>query len=415
LLDDALYLCPKAAIIEAPEGLKAGTVFGCSDEGIRVATREGGVELRELLSLDGRSLKMSDVIERHLIADGLILPELGNEERDRLTKLDGSLCKHESFWVERLKALVPAPIPYLESSEAKKHDGSALEIPIPAEIEARLKGWDPPADRQEFLLAAFAFYLSRLSGEEIFPLGVRRKRRAEGEGVADILTARVVPLTVEADSSRSFRSHFSDLRRELERTLEGVTFLLDVAARYPELAHLSNHELAEALAMQVELVDQLGDEAPDTNFAVRLVVPAGRGKCRLRFDSEVLGEEKAQMMAEQFVTWLRGIVTNGDSTLLQLPILSDEEGRTLLETWNATTVELPGILTMHGSFEAQVAATPDAVAVLCRDEEVTYAELNARANQLARYLRKLGVGPDTLVGICVERSTDMVVGLLGIL
>ena len=86
----------------------------------------------------------------------------------------------------------------------------------------------------------------------------------------------------------------------------------------------------------------------------------------------------------------------------------------MLVEWNDTSGVSQGAC-IHELFEAQVERTPDAVAVVYRDEELTYRELNHRANQLARYLREHGVGPEALVGLCVERSLEMVVGLLGIL
>jgi non-ribosomal peptide synthetase component F len=87
----------------------------------------------------------------------------------------------------------------------------------------------------------------------------------------------------------------------------------------------------------------------------------------------------------------------------------------VLREWNATEAAYPREACVHELFEAQAARTPDAVAVVFEGERVTYAELNARANRLAHHLRALGVGPDGRVGICVERSVEMVVGLLGIL
>ena len=83
--------------------------------------------------------------------------------------------------------------------------------------------------------------------------------------------------------------------------------------------------------------------------------------------------------------------------------------------WNRTEVSYPKDRCLHELFEEQVERTPEAVAVVFEDEQLTYRQLNERANQLARHLQGLGVGPDTLVGICVERSLEMVVGLLGIL
>ena len=83
--------------------------------------------------------------------------------------------------------------------------------------------------------------------------------------------------------------------------------------------------------------------------------------------------------------------------------------------WNHTTVDYPENRCLHELFEEQAERTPEAVAVAFEDEQLTYGQLNERANQLARHLQGLGVGPDTLAGICVERSLEMVVGLLGIL
>jgi amino acid adenylation domain-containing protein len=120
-------------------------------------------------------------------------------------------------------------------------------------------------------------------------------------------------------------------------------------------------------------------------------------------------------MVQHWQTLLAGIVANPEQKLSNLPILSAIEQHKLLVEWNKTQQDYPHNLCIHQLFEAQVEQTPDAVAVIFKDEQLTYRELNAKANQLAHYLQTLGVKPETLVGICVERSLEMIVGLLGIL
>lgn len=120
-------------------------------------------------------------------------------------------------------------------------------------------------------------------------------------------------------------------------------------------------------------------------------------------------------MAEHFKTLLMGIVANPSQKLSDLPVLSVDERQQLLKLWNQTQADYPLDVCIHQLFEATVTRTPDAIAVVCDDKSLTYRELNSRANQLAHYLQGLGVKPDVLVGICVERSVSMVVGLLGIL
>ena len=99
----------------------------------------------------------------------------------------------------------------------------------------------------------------------------------------------------------------------------------------------------------------------------------------------------------------------------ELEMMGEQEQRQLLEEWNDTERELSGLKCIHEMFEEQVERTPGSVAVVYEDQRLTYEELNSRANHVAHYLRGLGVGPEVRVGICVERSVEMVVGLLGIL
>jgi amino acid adenylation domain-containing protein len=120
-------------------------------------------------------------------------------------------------------------------------------------------------------------------------------------------------------------------------------------------------------------------------------------------------------MVGHFQTLLESIIANPSQRISNLPILTAAERHNLLVKWNDTKTDYPDDQGVHQLFEAQVEATPDAVAVVFQNEQLTYRQLNERANQLAHYLQKLGVAPNSLVGICVERSLDMVIALLGIL
>src|SRR6185503_590296 len=111
---------------------------------------------------------------------------------------------------------------------------------------------------------------------------------------------------------------------------------------------------------------------------------------------------------------LTEMLDKGHCRIGELSMLPAEELRQVIEGFNATQATYAGDQLVHELFEEQVARTPDALAVVYEGESLTYAQLNGKANQLARYLREQGVGSDELVGICVERSIELVVGLLGI-
>ncbi|MCA1992517.1 MAG: condensation domain-containing protein, partial [Coleofasciculus sp. S288] len=120
-------------------------------------------------------------------------------------------------------------------------------------------------------------------------------------------------------------------------------------------------------------------------------------------------------MLGHFQILLEGIVANSEQRIADLPLLSEAERHQLLVEWNNTQEEYPKDLCIHQLFEAQVEKTPDAIALVFEDKQVTYRELNSRSNKLAHYLQKQGIGAEVLVGLCVERSVEMVVGMLGIL
>ena len=135
----------------------------------------------------------------------------------------------------------------------------------------------------------------------------------------------------------------------------------------------------------------------------------------LEYSTDLFSEETIARMEGHFRALLEGIVADPDQHLSELPLLSEDERRQLLIDWNDTGVDYPRDACLHQLFEAQVERTPDAIALVFRQEQLTYRTLNRRANQLAHYLQSLGVGPEVLVAICAERSLDMIVGLLGIL
>ena len=163
-----------------------------------------------------------------------------------------------------------------------------------------------------------------------------------------------------------------------------------------------------------------------------LVGEAGEGLgVTVEYNTDLFDAATIARMLGHFQTLLKGIVAAPEQHVSALPLLTEAEWQQLLVEWNDTAADYPQDRCVHQIFEARVERTPDAVAVVFpstrlrraqssrsrrgEQERLTYRELNQRANQLARYLQKLDVGPESLVGICVERSLEMVVGVLGVL
>ncbi|MBW4507954.1 MAG: amino acid adenylation domain-containing protein [Scytonematopsis contorta HA4267-MV1] len=136
---------------------------------------------------------------------------------------------------------------------------------------------------------------------------------------------------------------------------------------------------------------------------------------QLHYDTNLFDEDYIQCLVEQFQTLLSGILNDPETVIDKIPILSDIEREKILVNFNDTSYDYPKDKCIHHLFEEQVRKTPKAVAVVFENQQLSYYQLNQRANQVAHHLQSLGVKPEKLVGICVERSIDMVVGMLGIL
>ena len=133
------------------------------------------------------------------------------------------------------------------------------------------------------------------------------------------------------------------------------------------------------------------------------------------YNTDLFEDATIALMLGHFTTLLEAVVANPEGRVSDLPLLSEAERQQLLLEWNDTKTDDPNDLCIQQLFEAQVERTPDAVAVVFEHQQLTYADLNRRANQIAHHLQALGVGPEIPVGICLEPSADVIVGLLGIL
>ncbi len=174
----------------------------------------------------------------------------------------------------------------------------------------------------------------------------------------------------------------------------------------------SLHLQKSVLPMEPHLFGQQGG-----HLDLSLMVREAKGEIEpcWQYNTDLFEAVTIERMAKHFVRLLNSIVLNPQQPIFQLSMLTEVEQRQLLFEWNNTQVDYPSDKCIHQLFEEQVKRTPHAVAVVFEGQQLTYNELNCRANQLAHYLQSLGVKPDTLVGICVERSLEMIVGLLGIL
>jgi amino acid adenylation domain-containing protein len=280
------------------------------------------------------------------------------------------------------------------------------------------------------LLAAFQVLMHRYSRQEDIVIGsvIAGRNQIEVEKLIGFFVNTLV-LRNDLSGNPSFKELLSKVR---STTLDAYThqdlpFEKLVEELNPERS-LSYNPLFQVmfvlqntptqtdklLGLETKLVSI---ETSTTKFDLDLSIEEKSGAlvASWTYNVELFNADTIERMHEHFQTLLEGIVANPNKPIDQLPMLTEKERHQILTEWNDTSTDYPQDKCIHQLFEEQVERTPDAIAVSFQDQQLTYRELNKRANQLAHYLQNLGVKPDVLVGICVERSLEMIVGLLGIL
>ena len=335
------------------------------------------------------------------------------------------------FWRSQLSGELPLlELPTVgRRPNLETHRGEILRFAWDEDLAERLRDFShrQSASLYMTLLASWATLLLRYTGQEHIVLGGLSAGRNRAE-VESLMGFFVNPLALRIDLSGNprFRDLLARVRVVVLESLSHDTVPFAHVVRDLQLkSEPSRHPIFQLLISQ-----QPRDSAlpPGWSWVIEEV---SNGASKM--DLFVIFDERtdglfgsctynpdlfdASMMARMVRHWrilLSAIAADPDQRIADLPLLTEEERQQSVVEWNQTKGEFPQ-KSLQEVIEAQVARTPEATAVQHDDERLSYREMNARANQLAHYLRKLGVGAEVLVGICLERSVTMMVALLGIL
>jgi amino acid adenylation domain-containing protein len=347
---------------------------------------------------------------------------------------EAALEKQLAYWKKQL-AGAPAmlelptdrPRPPLQSFR-----GSFVRVVFPKSLAEAFKaiGQKEGATLFMTLLAAFDAFVCRYTGQEDIVLGtpIAGRNRPELEGLIGYFT-NTLALRSDVSGNPTYRELLARVRHMALAAYEhqDLPFEKLIVELKPE------RDLSYSPIFQVLFsVGHVGAMVPTLPGLTTSPVAIDRGITKFdltvgitdrddglavafEYSTDLYDAATIDRMLTSFRLMLEGIAANPDCRIADLPLLRPAEREQLLAAWNDTYVERPENACVHRLIAEQVRRTPDAPAVFCKGRHLTYEELSARANQLAHYLRKHGVGPETIVGICMERSLEMAVGLLGIL
>ncbi|HSD84624.1 MAG TPA: amino acid adenylation domain-containing protein, partial [Anaerolineae bacterium] len=354
-----------------------------------------------------------------------------------------------SYWRKKLAGELPLlnlptdhPRPAVQTSR-----GASRDLQLSADLARKLKALGQAHDATFYttLLAAFQVLLHRHTGQTDVLVGSPAAGRNRA-GLADLVGYFVNPVVIRGDLSGqpTFSTFLDRMRRSVLDTFACQEYAFNLLverlrpARDPSrtpifqawftLQQSPLSDMTELAAFAVSAAGtslHLGDLALESialeqhtaqfDLALSAAETSMGLSVSLQYNRDLFEAATIDRMLGHFQTLLEGIVTDPDRRLSELPLLPAAEQRQVLHEWNATEAEYDRQICLPQLFEAQAQRIPPAPAVVFEDRQLSYRELDRRANQLAHYLQRLGVGPDVLVAICMERTPEMLIGLLGIL
>ena len=349
----------------------------------------------------------------------------------------GEQARQLEYWQARLGDEHPVlelptdhPRPAMPSYQGTRHN-FAIEPALAMQLRACAQKHNVTLFM--LLLGAFNVLLHRYTGQGDIRVGVpiANRNRTEVEGLigffvnTQVLRTELTGQTRVSELLQAIKEHALGAQAHQELPFERLVEALKVErslSHTPLFQVMYNHQpvvsdiasVSTASGLELALVEWQG-RTTQFDLTLDTYEKSGTLHAALTYANDLFDAPTIARMARHWISLLQAIVADGEQRIGELPMLAADEQQMLVQAWNQTAQTYPTERGIHHLIEAQVQATPDAPALVFGATTLSYAQLDARANQLAHALREQGVGPDVLVGICVERSLEMVVGLLAIL
>ena len=366
------------------------------------------------------------------------LPELPIQYRDfaawqRNWLQNGFLRRQLDYWVSHLAGApkLRLPIDHVRPT-VRSHRGAHVSFKLGSELTQKLTELSKAEGATLFmtLLAAFKVLLFRYTGESDIVVGapIAGRNRVETESLIGLFVNSLA-LRTDLSGNPTFRQLLGRVRQvafeayahqdvPFEKLVEELNPVRDVS-QTPVFQVMFGLQNAPRSAPQLNnlAVTRVAVDTHTAKFDLTLLMTETADGLSgwLEYSADLFDASTIERLQQHFENLLTSVTLNPNGRIANLPFMTAQERQQILFDWNATKTAFPRARCIHELFEEQARSSPNAVAVVFNDSEITYGELNRKANQFARYLRQRGVGPDVIVGLATEGSIEMIVGLLAIL
>lgn len=376
--------------VEGAAKAKPGTVLSADAAGAVIATADGAVRIKEFAGTNGQPVAAATLLQ-----PGASVDELSEAEADAIRALVSETAKHEDGFLHRLQEGHPPELDGLMPRTANTTASSqSHQLSIPEGMT------------RDQVTAAVCGYFIRTGAASPLRISVSDQSRLNGAAALPGYVSPSVPLVVRFTSDTTPGELTQTISADLAKLKDGRGYMADLIARHPKPA------IAEDA---VSIVSGQNADGALIETPVSFIVSDDARTLTLRADTTRLPTESAEALAKQVQAFVGAFAADGSRAVAELPIMSAAEEAAVIHERNATACDFDRAALVHKLIEAQALKTPDATALACEDQSVTYRELDDQANRVARRLIALGVMPDQPVGLYLNRSLELVVGALAIL
>ncbi|MCB2311578.1 amino acid adenylation domain-containing protein [Clostridium tagluense] len=342
--------------------------------------------------------------------------------------------KQEEYWLQSFSDEIPVlnmPTDF-QRPALQSFEGDSISFKLDKDLTSDLKklAKETGSTMYMVLLSGVNILLSKYSGQEDIIVGspIAGRPHADLEKIIGIFV-NTLAMRNHAEGSRTYEDFLKEVKENALKAYENQDYQFDeLVDKLSITRDISRNPLFDVMfTMQnldsedVELKDLIFKGYKQENKIAKFDLTFSASEVKeevifeLQYSTKLYKRETIERMVEHFVNIIKEITRNINIKLSEIEMITEEEKYKLLYEFNDTYADYPRDKTIHELFEEQVEKTPDNVAVVFEDKELTYRELNERANKLARTLREKGVKADSIVGIMVERSFEMIVGIMGVL
>jgi natural product biosynthesis luciferase-like monooxygenase protein len=413
IYDQHPFIISSAVAGESSDSSAPGTILSIEEGEIKIATGDGALHLTALKTLCGKPLSPGELAHKLGLSSGQTLTSLSEKQIAQLDEINQQLARSEAHWLDQLATLTPIDIPYAKTdmqAESGSVDYQSIEFDLPS-------SFSPATDNDSALKSAgvFALLLARLGNKPQFDLAYTDdtlKHQAQG---FEHLIADEVSLRINIESDKNCASQVGVIADDLQSLGKRGAWLNDVVARHAELRSIPELVTGPILPVGIALVDDVEHFSPTPGSLLTYLYAANSGRGKLIYDAARLSNTACIRLTDQLTTLFNNIEQQPEQSVANIELLTTEERKQILFDWNETDLVIDNDVCIHQLFEQQVAKKPEATALVFEDTQLSYQALNERANQLAAHLRELGVGPDVLVGVNIERSLELMIATLAVM